>query len=105
MNNCSDSIPAAPESLHPSLWRASQLARSSTRCVNTGHVEVHARDTTQRPIVLSLTATQALTLGAHVSAHAAIALDRSGAKLDTALAALTATGTAAPVIPGPTDPR
>ena len=26
----------APESLHPSLWRASQLARSVTRCIDTG---------------------------------------------------------------------
>ncbi len=28
---------APPESLHPSLWRASQLAHASTRCVATGH--------------------------------------------------------------------
>ena len=28
---------AEPEALHPSLWRASQLARSGTRCVDTGH--------------------------------------------------------------------
>jgi protein ImuA len=35
--NFSDSTSAAPESLHPSLWRASQLARSSTRCIDTGH--------------------------------------------------------------------
>jgi protein ImuA len=27
----------APEDLHPSLWRASQVARSVTRCVDTGH--------------------------------------------------------------------
>ena len=27
---------AAPEALHPSLWLASQLARSSTRCIDTG---------------------------------------------------------------------
>lgn len=27
----------APEEIHPSLWRASQLARSSTRTVDTGH--------------------------------------------------------------------
>lgn len=26
-----------PEELHPSLWRASQLARSFSRCVSTGH--------------------------------------------------------------------
>jgi protein ImuA len=27
----------APEELHPSLWRASQLAHSATRCIDTGH--------------------------------------------------------------------
>lgn len=27
---------AAPEQLHPSLWRASQIARSSARCIDTG---------------------------------------------------------------------
>lgn len=26
-----------PESLHPAIWRASQLARSAARCVETGH--------------------------------------------------------------------
>jgi protein ImuA len=40
---CSDSTSAAPESLHPSLWRASQLARSSTRCVDTGHAALSAQ--------------------------------------------------------------
>jgi protein ImuA len=32
----SSSTPA-PETLHPSLWLASQLARSVTRCIDTGH--------------------------------------------------------------------
>ena len=31
-----DSI-LSPEDLHPSLWRASQLAHSNARCVDTGH--------------------------------------------------------------------
>ena len=35
---CSGSISAAPESLHPSLWLASQLARADTRCIDTGHL-------------------------------------------------------------------
>lgn len=35
--NC-PSILAAPEAVHPSLWRASQLARADTRCIDTGHV-------------------------------------------------------------------
>ncbi|WP_026354355.1 translesion DNA synthesis-associated protein ImuA [Massilia niastensis] len=36
MINCSETR-AAPEALHPSLWRASQLARGGARCVDTGH--------------------------------------------------------------------
>ena len=27
----------APEALHPALWRASQLAHATTRCIDTGH--------------------------------------------------------------------
>ncbi|MGZ3184958.1 MAG: translesion DNA synthesis-associated protein ImuA [Telluria sp.] len=34
--NCPDSQ-AAPEALHPALWRASQLAHGVTRCIDTGH--------------------------------------------------------------------
>lgn len=34
---------SALESLHPSLWRASQLARSSTRVVDTGHPILNAQ--------------------------------------------------------------
>lgn len=33
----------SPESLHPSLWRADQLARSRTRCVDTGHPTLSAQ--------------------------------------------------------------
>jgi len=39
---CPESI-AAPEDLHPSLWRASQLAHASTRCVDTGHPALSAQ--------------------------------------------------------------
>ncbi len=38
---CLDSI-ATPEALHPSLWRASQLAHSMSRCVDTGHPALSA---------------------------------------------------------------
>jgi protein ImuA len=37
-----DSI-RSPEDLHPSLWRASQLAHSSTRCIATGHATLSAQ--------------------------------------------------------------
>lgn len=33
----------SPETLHPSLWRADQLARSTTRCVDTGHPTLSAQ--------------------------------------------------------------
>lgn len=39
---CPESI-AAPQDLHPSLWRASQLAHASTRCVDTGHPALSAQ--------------------------------------------------------------
>ncbi|MEC5161544.1 MULTISPECIES: translesion DNA synthesis-associated protein ImuA [unclassified Janthinobacterium] len=34
---------SAPEALHPSLWRASQLAYSATRCVDTGFAALSAQ--------------------------------------------------------------
>lgn len=34
----SPSVIAHPEDLHPSIWRASQLAHAVTRCVDTGHM-------------------------------------------------------------------
>lgn len=34
---------AAPETLHPSLWLASQLARSSARCLDTGFAALSAQ--------------------------------------------------------------
>ncbi|MDM5181907.1 translesion DNA synthesis-associated protein ImuA [Massilia sp. DJPM01] len=33
----SPNVHPQPEELHPSLWRASQLARCTTRCIDTGH--------------------------------------------------------------------
>lgn len=33
----SASLPLRPEELHPDVWRASQLAHSSVRCLDTGH--------------------------------------------------------------------
>lgn len=39
---CSESL-AAPEDLHPSLWRASQLAHAHTRCIDTGHPALSAQ--------------------------------------------------------------
>src|SRR5471032_1316138 len=33
----------APETLHPSLWLASQLAHSTTRCIDTGYAALSAQ--------------------------------------------------------------
>lgn len=55
------------------------------RSVTSGHVELHARDNTARSVVVLLTGAQALTVGAHLTAHGAVALDRIGAKVDAAL--------------------
>ena len=41
--NCSGSTSAAPESLHPSLWLASQLARGAAQCVDTGHAALSSQ--------------------------------------------------------------
>jgi protein ImuA len=41
--NCSGLTSAAPESLHPSLWLASQLARGAAQCVDTGHAALSSQ--------------------------------------------------------------
>ncbi len=40
--SCPD-LHASPEELHPSLWLASQLAHSTTRCIDTGHPALSAQ--------------------------------------------------------------
>lgn len=39
MTDLTTTIPL--EDLHPSIWRASQLARSTTRCIDTGHISLN----------------------------------------------------------------
>ena len=50
-----------------------------------GDVELHAHDTKARRLVVLLTGVQALAVGAHLTAYAAISLDRIGQKLDGGL--------------------
>lgn len=47
----------------------------------TGEVALRAHDAQHRPVVVRLTATQALAVGAHLTAYAAIGLDRTGRKV------------------------
>jgi hypothetical protein len=53
-----------------------------------GHVEVHARDQYARPVVVTFTGAEAVSLAIHLTAHAAIGLDRTGAKVDPLLPAV-----------------
>lgn len=53
-----------------------------------GDVELHTRDDTRRRVVIRLSGAEAFALGAHLTAFAAIALDRSGTRV-------------APLLPGP----
>lgn len=39
----STSLLAAPEALHPALWRASQLARATARTIDTGHAPLSSQ--------------------------------------------------------------
>jgi hypothetical protein len=56
-----------------------------------GHVEIHARDHGARPVVLRLTGAEALTIGHHLIACAAIGLDRTGMKVVALLPPLPTT--------------
>ncbi|MEV6299877.1 hypothetical protein AB0M02_10785 [Actinoplanes sp. NPDC051861] len=74
------------------------------RTLPNGYVEVHARDQRARPVVAIFTGAEAVSVALHLTAHAAIGLDRTGAKVDPLLPALapqsvTATGRAA--VPSP----
>ncbi|MEU0558459.1 hypothetical protein [Dactylosporangium sp. NPDC006015] len=84
----------------------------------TGDVVVRARDERTRPVVVRLTCQQALAVGAHLTAYAAIGLDRSSGKVAEVLpkvdaappfisprfvaAQITASPDAAPAVPSPT---
>ncbi|MDI6101187.1 hypothetical protein QLQ12_21465 [Actinoplanes sp. NEAU-A12] len=55
------------------------------RTLANGHVEIHARDQHARPVVVRFTGAEAVTVGVHLTVHAAIGLDRTGAKVDQVL--------------------
>ncbi len=71
------------------------------RVLPNGRVEIHARDQHTRPVVVALTGPEAVTVGVHLTAYAAIGLDRTGTKVDRVLPPMltappTATTTDAP---------
>jgi hypothetical protein len=55
------------------------------RPLSNGHVELQAHDTEGRRVVVLLSGAQALAVGAHLTAYAAISLDRIGEKLNGGL--------------------
>ncbi len=55
------------------------------RTLPNGRVEIHARDQNARSVVVALTGAEAVTVGVHLTAYAAIGLDRTGTKLDRIL--------------------
>lgn len=65
--------------------RADVEAFLPVRTLPNGNVEIHARDQHARPVVVALTGAQAVTVGVHLTAHAAIGLDRTGTRVDRIL--------------------
>lgn len=55
------------------------------RVLPNGQVEIHARDQHTRPVVVALSGPEAVTVGVHLTAYAAIGLDRTGTKVDRVL--------------------
>jgi hypothetical protein len=72
-------LPAAPETFLP------------VQVLPNGSVEIRARDGAARPVVVRFTAAQALALGAHLAAYAAIGIDRTADKITAHLPAVPAT--------------
>lgn len=58
------------------------------RALPNGHVQLHARDQYARPVVVGLTFAEAVSIGVHLTAYAAIGLDRTGNHVDRVLPAL-----------------
>ncbi|WP_203714483.1 hypothetical protein [Asanoa siamensis] len=56
-----------------------------------GQVEIHACDHNARPLVMRFTGAEAFAVGAHLTAYAAIGLDRAGQRVESGLPHLPAT--------------
>ncbi|MGC9667429.1 hypothetical protein ACNTMW_12840 [Planosporangium sp. 12N6] len=77
---------AIADAVQATLARRAQVeAFLPVRTLPNGHVEIHARDQHARPVVVALTGAQAVTVGVHLTAHAAIGLDRTGTNVDRVL--------------------
>lgn len=73
---------ALADTVETVLPRGAQVeAFLPVRVLPNGRVEIHARDQHARPVVVVLSAPEAVTVGVHLTAHAAIGLDRAGTKV------------------------
>lgn len=78
-----DALAATVEAAFP---RGAQVeAFLPVRVMANGRVEIHARDQHTRPVVVALSGPEAVTVGVHLTAYAAIGLDRTGTKVDRVL--------------------
>jgi hypothetical protein len=55
------------------------------RTLPNGYIEIHAHDRQARPVAVLLSGAQALAVGTHLCAYAAVALDRIGFKVNDVL--------------------
>jgi hypothetical protein len=82
----SDRYRALAEAIQATHPEAAQVERfMPVRPLGNGHVELHAHDVTARRFVVLFTGAQALAVGAHLTAYAAISLDRIGQRPDPGL--------------------
>jgi len=68
-----------------------------------GQVEIHVRDHNARPLVMRFTGAEAFAVGAHLTAYAAIGLDRAGQRVESGLPHLPTTAPALHPAPAPAD--
>jgi hypothetical protein len=83
VNDRSAALVAAIQAALPDAARIEPFM--PVRPLGNGHVELHAHDTSARRLVVLLSGTQALAVGAHLTAYGAVSLDRTGQKLDRGL--------------------
>jgi hypothetical protein len=86
---------ALPQPLTPAAFMPVRLRSAGT-------VELHTTDSLGRPVVIPLTGEQSLALGVHLTAHAAVGLDRAGTKVAQALPRIPASAAMHSPTPTPT---
>ncbi len=70
---------------HAPHWGAQAETFMPIRTRGNGHVDLHARDQDGRPVVVTMTFVEAVSIGTHLTAHAAVGADRTGVRIDRVL--------------------